>query len=81
MEQLSLFDEIEKTAVVIPKDVISPLESNKSVKSKEFKKLQKRWREWVMAVQTEHKCSWFEARKILLEYRESQKPIAIRSVE
>lgn len=36
MEQLSLFYEIEKTAIVIPKDVISPLESTKSVKSKEF---------------------------------------------
>ncbi|NBJ68886.1 MULTISPECIES: hypothetical protein [Clostridia] len=81
MEQLSLFDQKENKAVVIPEDVISPLESSKSVKSKEFKKQQMRWREWVMAVQATHNCSWFEARKLLLEHRNSQRSIAIKLVE
>ncbi|MEF2293115.1 hypothetical protein V2W34_14030 [Virgibacillus dokdonensis] len=81
MEQLSLFQENESKAVVIPEDVISPLESSKSVKSKEFKKQQMRWREWVMAVQATHNCSWFEARKLLLVHRKSQTPIVIHIAE
>lgn len=76
MDQLTLFS-AEKEAVMIPVDVISPIESNKSLNSKEFKKLQERWRLYVQAVQDSFSCSWFKAREILLEHRDQQIPISL----
>jgi len=81
MDQLSLFTETETSETIIPDDVISPLETNKSVKSKEFKKVQERWSKYVKSVQSTFNCSWFEARKILIEHRDKQDPISIRLAE
>ncbi|GGB41507.1 hypothetical protein GCM10011409_18790 [Lentibacillus populi] len=81
MDQLSLFSELDSTEMVIPADVISPLESNKSVKSRDFKKQQRRWSKYVKSVQDSHHCSWFDARKLLIEHRDNQVPIEMRLVE
>lgn len=78
MSQMSLFDSDQHSEVIIPEDVISPLESNKSVKSKEFKKQQQRWSDYVKTIQDSYGCSWFEARKLLMQHRDNQSPIKAR---
>lgn len=77
MSQLSLFDD-EYSEVLIPADVISPLECTKSVKSVAFKKVQARWRKYVKAIQVTHNCSWFVARDLLIKHRDSQTPIKLK---
>ncbi|WP_121615243.1 hypothetical protein [Virgibacillus halodenitrificans] len=77
MEQLALFSDLDTSEMIIPVDVVSPLESNKSIKSKEFKKQQQRWSEYVTSIQVSEGCSWFEARKLLISHRDDQKPIKI----
>ena len=76
MSQLSLFEE-EYQEVIIPSDVISPLESNASPSSKKFKEQQKRWSDYVRAIQDYHQCSWNEARSLLIEHRDEQKNIKL----
>ncbi|MGJ9460089.1 hypothetical protein [Oceanobacillus sp. CF4.6] len=80
MSQLSLF-EVEASEVIIPDDVVSPLESNKSTKSKEFKKQQERWSRYVKAVQDSFNCSWFEASKLLISHRDKRESIRIKLAE
>jgi len=77
MDQLNLFPEEEVMEIIIPRDVLSPLESNKSVKSKAFREVQSQWANYVKAVQNHHKCSWFEARKLVIDHRDKQEPIEI----
>jgi len=78
MSQMSLFaDEFQE--IVIPGDVISPLESKSSPKSKKFRQQQKRWSEFVQAIQDYHKCSWFKARELLINHRDNQKSIKIKN--
>lgn len=77
MEQLSLFNESQITEKVIPKEIISPLESNKKVNSKEFRVQQERFSKYVWAIQREHQCSWFEARELFFTHRKSQDPIKL----
>lgn len=81
MEQITLFDDDEMTEIIIPLDVISPLESKKNVWSKEFKQQQLRWKHYVKSVQNTYNCSWFEARKILIKHRDNPEPIRLRLVE
>lgn len=51
LEQLAFFSDSDTSEILIPEDVISPLESNKRVKSKEFRGLQIRWSSYVRAIQ------------------------------
>lgn len=74
MNQLSLFED-DYQEISISKDVISPLESNNGVKTKEFKKQQERWSEYVQSIQDYHHCSWFEARNLLIKHRDNQEVI------
>ena len=77
MDQLTLFAGEESTEMIIPKDVISPLESNKSLKSKAFREVQERWRDYVTSIQDTFGCSWFEASKLLTKHRDEQIPIRL----
>jgi hypothetical protein len=78
MSQLSLFDAGELAEVIVPKDVISPLECSKGVKTVAFRKVQDRWHEYVKSIQDTKKCSFFEARDLLIKHRDEQVPIKIK---
>lgn len=78
MSQMSLFAD-DSQVVIIPGDLVSPLESKSGLKSKKFRKEQKRWAEFVRAIQGYHKCSWFEARELLIKHRDEQTPIKIKN--
>jgi hypothetical protein len=81
VSQLSLFSESESSEIIIPKDVISPLESSKGPKTKAFKKEQQQWAKYVKAVQDYHDCSWFDARKLVISHRDKQEPIKAMAME
>lgn len=74
--QLTLFDN-EHEEVIIPADVISPLECSKGVKTAAFRKVQDQWSKYVHAVQQFEGCSWFEASGLVVKHRESQEPIKV----
>ncbi|SFM28795.1 hypothetical protein SAMN04487943_11236 [Gracilibacillus orientalis] len=63
--------------IIIPDDIISPLECKNSPKSKAFKRVQHRWSVYVKSVQDYHKCSWFEASKKLLKHKKEGSPIQV----
>lgn len=69
--------EPEKEGVIIPKTVVSPLESNKTLNSKEFEREREIFRKYVLAIQSYHKCSFFEAREMLIKARDNQEPIML----
>jgi rRNA-processing protein FCF1 len=75
--QLDLFNE-DSTEVIIPKEVISPLESNRRITSKAFEKEKETFASYVQSIQDQYECSWFEARKMFFKYRENQEPILIK---
>lgn len=77
MNQLNLFDELDMTETIIPEDVISPVETNKGSKTAEFREIQRRWHKYTEAIQKTYGCPWLEARKLLIEHRDSQKPIKL----
>lgn len=66
---------VQVIEVMVPPEIISPLESSKGVKTKAFKDQQRQWSSYVRRIQEFHKCSWMEARSLLIEYRDQQKPI------
>ncbi|MFS0749540.1 hypothetical protein [Oceanobacillus sp. 1P07AA] len=83
--QMDLFeiilDDVEKPQtemVIISKELLSPLECNKSMKSKAFKDVQQEWSKQVKAIQDFYKCSWFEAREMLIQHRDDEKPIELK---
>lgn len=79
MSQLNLFqNEDSAVEIIIPKEVVSPLETNKGIKTKEFRQIQLRFSQYVRAIQEQYNCSWFEARKILFEHRDNEKPIKLK---
>lgn len=78
MGQLNLFviegeKSQEEVGFLIPKEVLSPLESKERPYSKKFKKQQKEFSDYVHLIQSIYNCSWFEARKIFFEHRDEQK--------
>lgn len=77
MKQLSLFDDENCIKQVIPKDVVSPLESNKGVNTEEFRKQQLLFSKYVHAIQKAQNCSWFKARELFFKHRDSQEPISM----
>ncbi len=77
MQQLSLFDQNRE---VIPQHVVSPLESTKNKNSKAFKEEKEVWRRYVTAVQQSYNCSWFQARRMVMDHRDTQIPIDLRNV-
>ncbi|MDL4842815.1 hypothetical protein [Aquibacillus rhizosphaerae] len=88
--QMDLFDFIEaepeqvvqnplEIRVVIPDEVISPLECNHGVKTKAFKQVQEQWRDYVKSIQSYHECSWFKASEMLVEHRDEAKAIVMHS--
>jgi hypothetical protein len=74
MNQLNLFED-DSQEITIPSDVISPLESTDSPKSKKFKRQQKRWAEYVRPIQDYHNCNWNDARNLLIKHRHEQTPV------
>lgn len=80
--QLNLFDDVSsEVEVIISKDVVSPLETNKGIRTKEFRNIQITFSKYVRAIQEYHQCSWFEARKMLFDHRDNQKPIKLKKEE
>lgn len=79
MEQISLFpeNEIPKEGIIIPKSLLSPLESTKNVNSKEFRTQQLLYSTYVNAIQRYNKCTFFKARELFFEHRDTQKPICM----
>lgn len=77
MSQLSFFDNEEGEGVLIPDDVISPLESKERLNSEGFNQERDTFVRYVKAIQSYHKCSFFEAREMLLEARNEQKRIML----
>ncbi|RKJ31444.1 hypothetical protein D7X33_40385 [Butyricicoccus sp. 1XD8-22] len=80
MEQLSLFNEKQyeiQEGIIISKSILSPLESTKSVNSKEFREQQLTFSKYVNAIQAYHNCTFFEARDLFFEHRDNQKPIFV----
>ncbi|MFD2924195.1 hypothetical protein [Halobacillus naozhouensis] len=83
-EQLSLFGEPEFKSFkkeIIPKNVLCPLECDKSPRSKAFKEVQRVWKAYVNAVEKSHNCSFFEARKLVFKHRDNQEPIELGELE
>lgn len=81
MNQLSLFDEKNDDNVieiVIPKEVISPLESNKRIGSRDFREQQLEFIKYIRSIQYYRNCSWFEARELFFKHRDSYKPIKVK---
>ena len=78
MEQLKLFEEERsEVQVVIPKEIVSPLESKRRLMSKPFIEEREKFTSYVKAIQEQYKCTWFEARKMFFEHRDNQKPITL----
>ncbi|MFA1820571.1 hypothetical protein ACDX78_10370 [Virgibacillus oceani] len=65
--------------IVIPENVLSPLENTAGLKTKKFREDQQRWRKYVKAVEEYHRCSFFEARELVFKHRKSQEPIRVLS--
>jgi hypothetical protein len=63
------------TKQLIPKDVISPLESKRGVKTKQFREDQQRYCLYIHAIQKRFECSFFEARDLFFKHRDDQEPI------
>ncbi|MFC4403299.1 hypothetical protein [Gracilibacillus xinjiangensis] len=84
-EQMDLFDflpdDLEENQqvikIIIPEDIIHPLDCIHSLKSKAFRNVQLRWSSYVRAIQDYHDCSWFEATDKLLEHQKSKLPIVM----
>lgn len=75
MEQLSFFDGKKyQEGFLIPKEVLSPLESKEKPYSQKFKQQQKQFADYVRLIQTILNCSWIEARDVFFEHRDQQKP-------
>lgn len=78
VEQLSLFEENSvEESILIPKNILSPLESKEKITSKKFKDRQKVFSNYVHAIQKKYNCSWFEARELFFEHRDREKPITL----
>lgn len=80
MEQLSFFEkkeEKEYEGILISKDVVSPLESKEKLNSLEFNIERRTWNQYVLAIQSYHDCSYFEAREMLFSARDNQERIMI----
>lgn len=76
MDQLSLFEESElQEKIIIPKSILSPLESTRKVNSKGFREQQIEYSKYVNAIQKYHKCTFFEAREMFFRHRDNEKSI------
>lgn len=67
----------EEKGVIIPQTIISPLESTKTLNSKEFNEEREVFRRYVLAIQSYHKCSFVEARDMLIKARDEQERIML----
>lgn len=84
-EQLSLFEmetdgqSTDNTghSILIPQDVVSPLECKHGLKTKAFRKEQSRFSSYVKSIQDHHKIDWFKARKLFFQHRDTQKEINV----
>ncbi|WP_373896347.1 hypothetical protein [Virgibacillus sp. CBA3643] len=77
--QLGLFDDTSsESEVIIPKEVISPLESNRKIMSNPFVEERDTFISYVKGIQRQHNCSWHEARKMFYAYRDKQAAITIK---
>ncbi|HBZ09144.1 MAG TPA: hypothetical protein DEO65_04540 [Bacillus bacterium] len=86
LEQMDIFDFLSEDhenvppigiEIIIPHDVISPLECTKGVKTKEFRIVQKRWKNYVDALNEQEGGSWLEAREKLIRHRDNKEPLLV----
>ncbi|GIN89871.1 hypothetical protein J22TS1_09220 [Siminovitchia terrae] len=85
-EQMDIFDflsvENEQKAptgieIIIPEDVISPLECTKGVKTKEFRNVQRWWKHYVDALYEQEGGSWIEVREKLIWHRDNKESLLV----
>lgn len=85
-EQMDIFDflseENEQEAptgieIIVPEDIISPLECTKGVKTKEYGNVQLRWKKYVDSLYEQEGGSWLEAREKLIRHRDNNEPLIV----
>lgn len=79
MTQLSFADVFEKEekGVLIPEDIVTPLESKEKTNSEAFNRERDTFVKYVEAIASHHGLSFVKAREVFLEHRDEQKPIEL----
>lgn len=76
--QLDMFQDVfESEDIIIPTNLVPPHESTHSVKSKLFKELQNTFSFYCHEIKDYHNCTFFEARKMLLDCRDNNETIKV----
>ncbi|GIN97852.1 hypothetical protein J6TS1_37220 [Siminovitchia terrae] len=85
-EQMDMFDFLSEESeqetltgieIIVPEEVISPLECTKGLKTKEFRNVQLRWKKYVDALHEHDGGSWLAAREKLIRHRDNNEPLRV----
>ena len=80
MKQIELFEEKDlkkNKGITIPKKIVSPIESESSINSDEYKLEFFYYKKFLLAIQSHHGCTFLVAREMFFEHRDKGIPIEV----
>lgn len=80
MKQIELFEEKDlkkNKGIIIPKEIVSPIESESSINSDEYKLEFFYYKKFLLAIQSRHNCTFLEARDLFFKHRDEGVPIEV----